>query len=81
MASKTALGELVNTLVGSTSSSLDHVEDAALIRSKAGDLPGDGAGERDSLGDTLWRGQARGNERKGGTKRKKKNVRYTWHQK
>lgn len=80
MASKTALGELVNTLVGSTSSSLDHIEDTALIRGKAGDLPGDGAGERDSLGDALWRGQARGNERKGGPKRKK-NVRYTWHEK
>ena len=53
VASKTTLGELVNTLVGSTSSSLDHIEDTTLIRGEAGDLPGDGAGERDSLGDAL----------------------------
>jgi len=55
VASKTTLGELVNTLVGSTSASLDHIEDTALIRSKASNLPGNRAGEGDSLGDALRR--------------------------
>lgn len=53
MASETALGKLVNTLVSGTSTSLDHIEDAALIRGKASDLPGNGSGERNTLGDAL----------------------------
>ncbi len=57
VASETALGKLVNTLVGGTSTSLDHIEDAALIRGKASNLPSNGAGERDSLGDALWSGK------------------------
>ena len=54
VASETALGKLVNTLVSGTSTSLDHIEDAALIRRKASDLPGNGSGERNTLGDALW---------------------------
>ena len=53
VASEAALGKLVNTLVSGTSTSLDHIEDAALIRCKASDLPGNGSGERNTLGDAL----------------------------
>ena len=53
VASQSSLGELVNTLVGSRSSRLDHIQNTSLVRSKTTDLTGDRTAHLDALSESL----------------------------
>jgi hypothetical protein len=53
VASETSLGKLVDTLVDTGSTRLDHVEYAAFIGSKSSDLTDNGSDHRDTLSEFL----------------------------
>ena len=50
---QTSLGELVNALIGRGSSSLDHIQNSALIRGKSNNLTGNFSAKKSSLGSSL----------------------------
>ena len=47
---QTSLGELVNALIGRGSSSLDHIQNSALIWGQSNDLAGNFSAQKRSLG-------------------------------
>jgi hypothetical protein len=57
--SETTLGKFVDTLVGGRTSSLDHIENSALIRGKSNNLTGNFPSEKGALGSNLWKGRQR----------------------
>ena len=55
VASETALGKLVNTLVSGTSTSLDHIKNPPLVRVEPGNLTGNFTAEGGALAKFLWK--------------------------
>ena len=54
MTTQSALGELVNALVGGASTGLDHVKDPSFVGGESGDLAGDLAAQGGALADFLF---------------------------
>jgi hypothetical protein len=53
VASKTSLGELVHTLIGRGSSSLDHIQNSALVGAQSNDFTGNLAAHLGALANAL----------------------------
>jgi hypothetical protein len=67
VASKTSLGELVHTLIGRGSSSLDHIQNSALVGAQSNDFTGNLAAHLGALANALKI-----------KKREKRNQRQSW---
>lgn len=85
MTAQSALGELVNALVGGASTGLDHVEDPSFVGGESGDLAGDLAAEGGALADFLFsstgigKGGGMGQRRSSSQERVRKGcVKYEW---
>ena len=60
MAAEATLGELVDPLLGTGSSGLDHIKDPALVGRKTDDLTGDLPAELDALAEASLAGGGAG---------------------